>query len=625
MLRTFLFAVLLAVLSLALIAGCWKAGFTNYDDTQHVTDNPRLAKPVFELLKPTAGSTYFPVTLLSYRLDKTMFAGWMPHTGLGSWAPGVRAMTLLYHIGAALFLWRMLLRLRLSTGQACFIALVFAVHPLACETVCWISERKNALAGLFGFAALWAFLAGQGRWWRVPLAFAIYALALGSKPSALGLLPVFVLLELFGGAAGLDGAEPLRWRNRQFWGAIAARLAPLALIAGLALVFNLRGHAVTVVPPPGGTIFTALLTDLEILARYLGMLLAPFSLSAAYFVDPVRSLWDLRVACYALLLAALLGSTVAISANRRRAVFGWLWFLGALGPNLNLIALPHLMQDRYIYLSTPGFFLVVAEAVEGLRARLAALNGERGARVFRWAGSGYIALLVALAFARGAVWQSMLTVFSDAVNKQPQSVFAHYGLGAAYAQVWEDNRDNPRANRERLKTCRQLWLQEWKTGIDRCPDYPRFVCYQVMALNVGDEFNRLAGEEVEGTARQKKLQAAEHYWQVAATRSPESGYDAGVRAAALVNLATLGLSRKQLDEAYRLACDAVAACDEPSTRLARACAAVSLARSLPRNSGGARAQQLIAQAREDASSVPAGSELHADAQTLLHDPIFEQQ
>ena len=30
--------------------------------------------------------------------------------------------------------------------EALFIALFFAAHPMACETVAWVSERKNALA-----------------------------------------------------------------------------------------------------------------------------------------------------------------------------------------------------------------------------------------------------------------------------------------------------------------------------------------------------------------------------------------------------------------------------------------------------------------------------------------------
>ncbi|MGD0088642.1 MAG: hypothetical protein ABSE73_01865 [Planctomycetota bacterium] len=623
--RTLLQGILLAALSVALIARCWNAGFSHYDDSAHVTDRQLNENPI-ALFKPVPFSTYFPVTLLSYQLDHALFAGWMPHTRLGNWAPGVRFMTLLYHIGAALFLWRMLLRLRLGSGPAFFIALVFAVHPLACETVCWISERKNALAGFFGFGALWAWLAGAGRRWRLPLALGLYTLALLSKPSALGLLPVLLLLELFGGAAGLAGDGPLCWRPGWEWTRITVRLLPLAVVSIAGLVLNLAGHAAELIPPPGGSLFTAMLTDLDVLVRYLSNLLVPFSLSAAYFVAPVRSLWDIRVPCYVLLLASLVASSVVISANRRRAVFGWLWFLAALGPSLNLIAHPHLMQDRYLYLSTPGFFLVVSEAVAGLRSRTvaAAWQAARVARVLRLAGGGYVALLVTLALLRSAAWQNMYTVFKDAVEKQPQSVFAHYGLGTAYAQLYEDNRDNPRADKFLLKRWKRLWLTEWQAGIDHCPDYPRFVCYQTMALNVGEEFNRQAGEEPDGGSRQKKLEAAEYYWQLAAAPSREAGYTRNVRALALGYLSSLRLATEgSPDEAYALAEQALAECDEPPTRLLRARAAAALAKLRREQGHAAAAQELIRQAREDVSAVPPNMEIYAGAQELLRAPIFK--
>src|SRR6185369_11260635 len=106
----------------------------------------------------------------------------------------------------------------------------------------------------------------------------------------------------------------------------------------LAIVLNVRGHSVTLVTPPGGSIFTAMLTDLEIVSRYIFNVLLPVSLSAVYFVDPVRSIMDVRVLIYGIVLAAMVFLSVRFAYNPRRAVFGWLFFIGSLGPNLNLIA-----------------------------------------------------------------------------------------------------------------------------------------------------------------------------------------------------------------------------------------------------------------------------------------------
>src|SRR5205823_6027958 len=119
---------------------CWNADFVGYDDPMHITENPDVARmPDLALLVPRSTSTYFPLTILSYQIDHALFSGWMPRV-LGTWAPGVRLMTLFYHTLAALIVWRVMLRLGLSSLQAFFVAAAFAVHPMACETVCWTSE-----------------------------------------------------------------------------------------------------------------------------------------------------------------------------------------------------------------------------------------------------------------------------------------------------------------------------------------------------------------------------------------------------------------------------------------------------------------------------------------------------
>jgi tetratricopeptide (TPR) repeat protein len=617
--RVILPGALIFLASFALIAGCWSAGFTAYDDTAHVLENRQLAAGLKETLALAGNSTYFPVTILSYRLDQALFDAWLPGL-LGSIAPGMRFMTLFYHAAAALLVWRVMLRLRLSAGAAFFVALVFAAHPLACETVCWISERKNALAALFGFAALLAWLAGDEprRWWRVPAAVALYVLALLSKPSALGLLPVFVFLELFGGAAGLAGAGPMQWRPGRSWAPLIQRLLPFAFFSAWIVAANLAGHAATLAPPPGGSVFTALLTDLEILGRYIVNLVAPLRLSAVYLVEPVRSVTDWRVIYYGAGLSVLAAGTVYMAANRRRAIFGWLWFLGALGPSLNLVAISHLMQDRYLYLSTPGFFLLVTEVAAGLRARFGAQRGPETAPGRVTAGAlaaaAYMVALVVLSVLRGGVWRDALTVFSDAVAKQPYAAFARYGLGSAYGELWADARATPGASGARAEAWRLRWLEEWQAGVDRCPDAPRFSVTLMMALNVGEAY-----------AMRGDTEAAEGYWRIAAEKPREAPDDPGVRGAALSKLALLRLEQGRVDDACAFAERALATADEPLPRFARARAVLAAAAQRRRQGDEFGARAMLAQARGDLESITAPPDLRNQAQTMLKRPPFTPQ
>src|SRR5262249_31062946 len=153
-----------------------------------------------------------------------------------------------------------LIELGLSRVAALFVAFVFTVHPMACESVCWATERKNVLVGLFGFGALWAAAALEGHRARVPIVAALFLLASLSKASALGLVPVLLCFELFGGRAGLRGEAPVAWKNAGAWRPIFLRGLPIVGIAIFIVAMNFIGHGTTtVVAPPGGSLFTAVL------------------------------------------------------------------------------------------------------------------------------------------------------------------------------------------------------------------------------------------------------------------------------------------------------------------------------------------------------------------------------
>src|SRR5208283_4314186 len=149
------------------------------------------------------------------RLDRWLYGGWLhllfPESGN---APGYRLTSLLIHLASALMLWRIFLRLEAGRWCSLFAAAAWVAHPAACESVAWISERKNVLAAFFGFVALWAWCrewdAKRG-WLRGPVTACFYLLAIMSKPTAAGFLAVFAAYEFL---------YSRRWPSRWFaWAA----------------------------------------------------------------------------------------------------------------------------------------------------------------------------------------------------------------------------------------------------------------------------------------------------------------------------------------------------------------------------------------------------------------------
>ncbi|HYG73388.1 MAG TPA: hypothetical protein VEK08_00040 [Planctomycetota bacterium] len=582
--------VLLLALGGALVtAGCIHAPFLTYDDPAHVGEALKPDTRIGDLIRPVADLSYIPVTLLSYRLDYILFNSWLTPL-MGSLAPGCRFMTYLYHLGAAIVLWRVMLGLRFSRLQSLFIALFFVAHPLACETVCWVSERKNALAALFSFLALWAQLRLSGQFVKRMLAVSVlYSLALISKPSALGILPVLLLLEVFPSVLRRVPLASEPWPRR------ALPVLVFGLVSWGVIVLNVSLVKHMIIPPPGGSLFTAILTDLEILSRYLLNLALPLWLSAVYLVNDVKSVADPRVVYYGALLLALFGGSLMLARRPRRVLFGWFWLVAALGPNLNLVGISHVMQDRYIYLSTPGFAIILSELLFSAGPRM-----ENSGRLRVAVASILLLFNAALAGVRSQTWESTRTVFADAVAKQPRAALARFGLGSAYGEMMQ--KAQAAGDTKNAVLFQRAWIEQWQKGVDECPDRFRYSAYIEMALNV-------AGDRL----RNKKLDYAKRYFELAA-HPPASVPDIGdARAEALSWLAWIAFERGNTVEAYEKAQQAVRVSGGVAGgRLMRARAAMKLAEEKRENR-----KELLREAADDLRSIKPESELYNDAQALL--------
>ena len=600
--------LLLLVASSVLMWNCWNAEFLGYDDVAHIHLFPQIfgRGSIAELFKPPTEFEYLPITILSYRLDWVLIGQWWSEGGVfPDWSFAIRFMNCVYHAAAAYMLLRFLIEIGLARGAALFIAFVFAVHPTACESVCWASERKNILAGTFGFAALWVYVAFETRSWRMPAAVALYLLATLSKPSALGILPVLVLIELFGGRSGLRGERETVWKPSAKWFGIAARSLPFVAVSIFVLYMNMVGTASTRVPPPGGTVFTAALTDVEILARYVRSLVLPLGLSFAYYVEPITSVLSPRLWAYGTVLLGFAALTIWLAENKRRAVFGWIWAVGALGPCLNFVAITHPMQDRYLYLSLPGVFLAIVEACAGVSRRWVLQPA-----VPRIAAAVFVAGLAVFSLVRGGDYVDSLTLFFDASQKQPLASNAHYGLMFGYIHSLE------RLRLQSEKPSPEMVQQEQdlrkKADAERrvfleCPDVKRHFDYARMAVEEGQDQYR-SGNTADAV---KNFEIAAH---------PQPGIIATpkVRAAALRDLATVRYQQNELPAALHLADAALKVGEEHDLSLyLHAKIELKFAAEKQKAGEAEAAQKLFDAARKELSSVSETSDVFAPSQELL--------
>lgn len=147
--RAPLVALLLVAATLAAYAPLLAAGFI-WDDDSYLTENPTIRDPgglrrIW--LEPAANVQYYPLTFTTF---------WLEYRLWGLAPIGYHLVNALLHAAAALLLWRILGRL--DVPGALFAAALFALHPVAVESVAWITERKNVLSAVFYLSSALVFL-----------------------------------------------------------------------------------------------------------------------------------------------------------------------------------------------------------------------------------------------------------------------------------------------------------------------------------------------------------------------------------------------------------------------------------------------------------------------------------
>jgi hypothetical protein len=135
-----------------------------WDDDRHVELNRNLRDGrglvnIWTKIGASRGGTvqYYPLTHTTYWLEYQL-SGAQPGR-IGTTIFHISNMAL--HAAAAVLLW-FLLR-ELAVPGAWVAAAVFALHPIQAESVAWISERKNVLAGVFFFGSILCYVRAQGR------------------------------------------------------------------------------------------------------------------------------------------------------------------------------------------------------------------------------------------------------------------------------------------------------------------------------------------------------------------------------------------------------------------------------------------------------------------------------
>lgn len=385
---------LIILLVLAAYGNILNHGFVS-DDNGIIVNNPLLEKlgniPRFFLSEDKAfvlTGYYRPLTYVSFALDRAIW-------GLNPL--GFNITNLVLHIIVALLFYAAVVALFQKERLALIAAVIFALHPIAGETVNFHAGGRNTLlSASFALLALLFYIKGK----HLPTVVC-FTCAIFSKEFALLLPLVFLFYDY-----------RLQQKKVRFC-VYTPYLIPIVCYLAL------RSLAVQQANFLDTFRFTKQLWMTPYLVvRYLLNMIYPFQLKVMY--DESTNIY---ICILCLLVVILLAGFIFMFRRDKVLPFSAYWFLLFLLPVVNLIPIPGttLIADRYAYFSSMGFALGLAAFIS---------KGTRRAMTF-------VIVIICAAytltdFKQNDVWKDDPTFFTHVIKDAPEMSIGYLNLGLNY-------------------------------------------------------------------------------------------------------------------------------------------------------------------------------------------------
>ena len=166
--------------------------------------------------------------------------------------------------------------------------------------------------------------------------------------------------------------------------------------------------------------------------------------SAAYTIPLSNPIWSLRT--FLFIGITLLLSVVSLwSLNRTRVFFfSFFFFLITIFPFLNLIPISTLLADRYVFIASFSYVFMMGIAFDRLFCYRHSRFSEGFFRLltvtlFLFLLAGYSFMT----FRQNTIWENSYTLWSDAVEKYPDSNPANALMGVVYMELGMDEKAVP--------------------------------------------------------------------------------------------------------------------------------------------------------------------------------------
>jgi protein O-mannosyl-transferase len=436
-----------------------------YDDVPQVLKNPAIqnwhylpqywTSHVWAAIYPNStGNYYRPLFLLWLRLNYVIF---------GDKPMGWHATSVLCHVAATLLVFRLAQHLTRDRAIAFVAALLFALHPAHLENVAWISGITDPLMACFVLGSCVAYIkfSESRKTLHLALSLGLFAIALMAKETAIVLpLLIFVLSR----TTGPDRPESPDMPPKA---ASALRKSAPYILLGLVYI-GIRYRVL------GGFAHATIsirwmevpLTWPSVLWFYTKHLLLPVQLSEFYSLNYVSN-FSVNLVALPLLFLLVFGLALyfllRILPQKGAAFFAMALILFPLLPVLDLrsLTIGDIVHDRYLYLPSAGFALLLSLAIAFLRSHLAMRQRIIVPTLLTGAACAVFAPLIVT---QQTQWANDILLYSEGVKSAPDNLTVRDNLANALLAANQPDSAIP-LYLEVIKKNPNFWRSNYNLGV----------------------------------------------------------------------------------------------------------------------------------------------------------------
>ncbi|MCX8010066.1 MAG: tetratricopeptide repeat protein [Ignavibacteria bacterium] len=427
-------------------------GFTNWDDNKYVVENKLITELNSENLKtifttPFMGN-YHPLTVLSLAVDYS----------LGEIEPFVYHLNnLLLHLANTILVFLIIKILFKNLILAIIVALIFGIHPLHVESIAWVSERKDVLYSLFYLTATF-FYVKYAETLRIKfyiLTLLFFLLSLLSKGQAVSFSVTIIAIDFLLKRKLID--KRVLFEKIPFF--------VLSIVFGIVAIYSQQtSEAMDIIVQY--TFLQRILFASYGFIQYLIKLIIPINLSAFYpYPENVESglHWIFYLA--PILVIVLTALSIYSIKYSNKIFFGFAFFVINIFLVLQLIPVGGaIMADRYVYIPSIGFFLLIGLLVIYL------LEKFSKSKLLIYSIFGiYLLIIGIINYNRTQIWKDSLTLWNDVLEKYPKVHVALTNRGNVYGRE--------------LKMLDRA-LEDYNNSIKYNPTYPIAYCNRAIVYGM---------------------------------------------------------------------------------------------------------------------------------------------